>query len=340
MAVKNFKPEKFAQELAKASKEYLPKDLTDDDKNYITKNVFDYSFIAGNDIIKRFNNQFDDKQTAIIAQFIGEWAFHKSIDIIRANISTEHRAEILQQVAFAAHQEAIKSFGEEKDEDKIAARIELEVVKAYEISINTLVKAGNVTEDKVNEILSQSNINKYVQININKENQKNNKVSLNVDISRQLQRIFNCIFNNLKLLRFNELKISKELVNHDKLYKSLCVDILSIHTGNGLLSIVESEKKGMLFAKIASLRQRLTNELGFVIPLIRIKDNLSLKENEYQILLKEIPIENGVVYPDRLMVIADQWNSMGLSVPADVITGFDPTYKQPVYWLKPDQASK
>jgi len=140
MAVKDFNSEKHARKLAEESKKYLPNDLTDADKSYITKRVFEFSFIAGNHIIERFNDKFNNEQVETIAQFIGEWTFHKGIDSIRANIPTEHRAEIIQQVAFAALQEAIKSFGEEQDRNKIAARIELQVAKAYETSINTLFR--------------------------------------------------------------------------------------------------------------------------------------------------------------------------------------------------------
>ena len=158
MAITSLNPQEFAKDLAQQAINYVPADLTDEQKNYVAKKVFEFSLIAGNHLIERFNQQLDDEQARTIVQFIGEWTFHKNIDIIRADIPTEHWAEILQQVAFAALQVAIQSFIEKQDQTKIAATIELQVTAAYESCINGLAKAGVIPEDKVNEVISYSNV--------------------------------------------------------------------------------------------------------------------------------------------------------------------------------------
>jgi len=61
-------------------------------------------------------------------------------------------------VAFAALQVAIQSFIEKQDQTKIAATIELQVTAAYESCINGLAKAGVIPEEKVNEVISYSNV--------------------------------------------------------------------------------------------------------------------------------------------------------------------------------------
>jgi len=140
-------------------------------------------------------------------------------------------------------------------------------------------------------------------------------------------------------MQYHELESVKqnmqELVNPNKMYERLGVDILSLQVGNGLLAIADPEQEGQLLAKIAALRQRMTDEFGYIIPSIRIMDSTALTDNEYLVSIRNNPVTTGLVYPGRYMVIADQWDSLGKAVPADVITGVDPTYQQPVYWVLP-----
>lgn len=127
----------------------------------------------------------------------------------------------------------------------------------------------------------------------------------------------------------------QDLVNPNRMYERLGVDILSLQVGTGLLAIADPEQEGQLLAKIAALRQRMTDELGFIIPNIRIMDSTALDANEYLISIRSNPVATGLVYPGRLMVIADQWDSVGKAVPSDVITGVDPTYQTQAYWVVP-----
>jgi len=158
LAITGLNAQEFAKDLAQQAINYVPADLSDEYKNYVAKKVFEFSLIAGNHLIEKFNQQLDDNQARTIVQFIGEWTFHKNIDIIRANIPQEHWAEILQQVAFAALQIAIQSFVEKQDQTKTAARIELQVNAAYEACINNLAKAGVISEERVQEVISYSNV--------------------------------------------------------------------------------------------------------------------------------------------------------------------------------------
>lgn len=163
MPITALKPQEFAKELAQQALSYAPADLTDEQKNFVAKKVFEFSIIAGNHIIERFKEQLDDEQGQTIIQFIGEWTFHKNIDIIRSNIPQEHWAEILQQVAFAALQTAIQCYLEKQDRAKIAASIEVKVCAAYENCIRKLAKAGVIPENKIKEIITQSNVDKMAK---------------------------------------------------------------------------------------------------------------------------------------------------------------------------------
>jgi len=127
----------------------------------------------------------------------------------------------------------------------------------------------------------------------------------------------------------------QDLVNPNKMYERLGVDVLSLQVGTGLLAIADPEQEGQLLAKIAALRQRMTDELGFIIPNIRIMDSTALDEKEYLISIRGNNVATGKVYPGKLMVIADQWDSSGKPIPPDVIYGEDPTYQANAYWVDP-----
>ncbi len=128
----------------------------------------------------------------------------------------------------------------------------------------------------------------------------------------------------------------QNLVNPNRMYERLGVDILSLQVGTNLIVIADPEQEGQLLAKIAALRQRMTDELGFIIPNIRIMDSSALGEYEYMIQIRGNTVATGEVYPGRFMVIAEQWDAAGLPPPENVITSTDPTYQTQAYWLMPD----
>jgi len=127
----------------------------------------------------------------------------------------------------------------------------------------------------------------------------------------------------------------QDLVNPNKMYERLGVDVLSLQVGGGLLVIADPDQDGQLLAKIAALRQRVTDELGYIIPNIRIMDSSAIADNEYLIAIRGNTVSTGMVYPGKFMVIADQWEMLGKPLPDNVIVSVDPTYQSQAYWLDP-----
>lgn len=148
-------------------------------------------------------------------------------------------------------------------------------------------------------------------------------VLVNADVQQQL--------GQLDAVRKN----MQDLVNPNKMYERLGVDVLSLQVGSGLLIIADPDQDGQLLAKIAALRQRVTDELGYIIPNIRIMDSSAIKDNEYLIAIRGNTVATGVVYPSKFMVIADQWEALGKKVPDNVIVSVDPTYQSQAYWIDP-----
>ena len=151
-------------------------------------------------------------------------------------------------------------------------------------------------------------------------------VLVNADVQSQL--------GQLESVRQN----MQDLVNPNRMYERLGVDVLSLQVGAGLLVIADPDQEGQLLAKIAALRQRVTDELGYILPNIRIMDSSALEANEYLIAIRGNTVATGFVYPGKYMVIADQWDSVKSSVPDDAIIGVDPTYQTQAYWVSEEDA--
>lgn len=149
---------------------------------------------------------------------------------------------------------------------------------------------------------------------------------VNADVQSQLGQLENVRQN------------MQDLVNPNRMYERLGVDVLSLQVGAGLLCIADPDQEGQLLAKIAALRQRVTDELGYILPNIRIMDSSALEANEYLIAIRGNTVATGFVYPGKYMVIADQWDSVKSEVPEDAIVGVDPTYQTQAYWVSEEDA--
>lgn len=153
-------------------------------------------------------------------------------------------------------------------------------------------------------------------------------VLVNADVQSQLGQLENVRQN------------MQDLVNPNRMYERLGVDVLSLQVGANLLVIADPDQEGQLLAKIAALRQRVTDELGYILPNIRIMDSSALEGEEYLISIRGNTVATGFVYPGRFMVIADQWDSIRKAVPENAIIGVDPTYQTQAYWITEEDAKQ
>jgi flagellar biosynthesis protein FlhA len=126
------------------------------------------------------------------------------------------------------------------------------------------------------------------------------------------------------------------MVNPNRMYERLGVDILSVQVGNDLLRIADPEQDGQLLGKIAALRSRLTDELGYILPNVRIMDSPSVLPQQYLISIRNNPVAVGAVYPDYYMLLASHFENAGLSIPNNVIQDKDPSYEMPAVWVLQD----
>lgn len=129
-----------------------------------------------------------------------------------------------------------------------------------------------------------------------------------------------------------------ELINPNRMYEKLGVDPLSLQVGNDLLVIADPDQDGQLLGKIAGLRSRMTDELGFILPNIRIMDSVNIGPNEYLISIRNNPVASANVYPGRYMIPASQFQIHNLQPPKSAIVDTEPTYGiEEAYWLAPQE---
>ena len=83
----------------------------------------------------------------------------------------------------------------------------------------------------------------------------------------------------------------------------LRLDTLELEIGYGLIPLVDVEQGGDLLSRVSMIRQQLAQELGIIVPPIRIRDNVQLKPNEYQLKVKGITVASYELMVDHLLAI-------------------------------------
>ncbi|PNV82754.1 MAG: flagellar biosynthesis protein FlhA [Sulfurimonas sp.] len=83
----------------------------------------------------------------------------------------------------------------------------------------------------------------------------------------------------------------------------LKVEMLELTLGYQLIRLADSAQSGDLLERIRSMRRKIASDFGFLMPQVRIRDNLHLQPQQYQILLKGIPIGEGKIMPDKFLAM-------------------------------------
>ncbi len=81
------------------------------------------------------------------------------------------------------------------------------------------------------------------------------------------------------------------------------VDVIGLEVGYGLIPLVDRNQGGQLMQRIKGVRKKLSQDLGFLVPSVHIRDNLDLSPTAYRISLNGVPIGQAEVFPDREMAI-------------------------------------
>jgi flagellar biosynthesis protein FlhA len=117
----------------------------------------------------------------------------------------------------------------------------------------------------------------------------------------------------------------------------LHVDVLELNFGYGLLSLVDQASGGDLLDRITMIRQKTAMELGLVVPTIRIRDDLHLKNNDYTIKLKGAVLASGTVQPNSIMLIDP--GTVVDTIPNGIPTK-EPAFGVPAMWVPKAQRDR
>ncbi len=110
---------------------------------------------------------------------------------------------------------------------------------------------------------------------------------------------------------------------------ALVMDQVRIELGYALLPLVNGDLGTQLTDQIKALRRQLASELGFIIPAVRIQDNVSLGANTYAILIKEIETARGQLRPQMYLCMDPEGRQIALPGEATV----EPTFGLPAMWI-------
>jgi flagellar biosynthesis protein FlhA len=109
------------------------------------------------------------------------------------------------------------------------------------------------------------------------------------------------------------------------------VDVVGLEVGYRLVPLVDRTKGGDLLARIRGIRRKLTQELGFLVQPVHIRDNLELGPNTYRIRLAGVAIGESNVHPDRELAI----NPGRVFGPLNGLATRDPAFGMEAVWIEP-----
>jgi flagellar biosynthesis protein FlhA len=135
-----------------------------------------------------------------------------------------------------------------------------------------------------------------------------------------------------------EDQIEEEELSPDQLKLDEVTDYspISIQLGYGLVEMVDDSAGGPLVERITGIRRQVSKALGFIIPAVRIRDDLTLSSNQYRIRVGQTIVGDDVVYPDRKLAIP----SDDTNIKIDGIEVKDPSFGMNATWILSGQQSE
>lgn len=156
--IKSFNCSEFSKDLAQQASQVIPADISQADRKFIVDIILRFCQMAGDALINEKNSKLNAQEASLVTQFIGEWIFHKSIDIIRAQIAPQYREGILQKIAFTVFDIAKKAIENKIPQEQLITLVEAQVKKCFTKAMGDLKEKGIINDKVEQNALSQSNI--------------------------------------------------------------------------------------------------------------------------------------------------------------------------------------
>ena len=138
--------------------------------------------------------------------------------------------------------------------------------------------------------------------------------------------------NQEQIQEIEEENESSEMKSPESVVNLLNMDPIEFEFGYGLIPLVDANQGGDLLDRIVMIRRQLAIELGLVIPVVRIRDNIQLQPNEYRLKIKGNEMARGEL-------LLDHYLAMSPGTDDDAISGIDtiePSFGLPAKWITED----
>lgn len=116
----------------------------------------------------------------------------------------------------------------------------------------------------------------------------------------------------------------------------LDIDRVSVQVGIRLIGMVDPRKGSSIYDRIGALRRKFAQQLGIIVPLIRLRDNISLESSTYEIRIAELPVASGRLEPEMLLAM----DSGTVQKKVEGIKTVEPVYGLPALWINPSNKER
>jgi flagellar biosynthesis protein FlhA len=121
----------------------------------------------------------------------------------------------------------------------------------------------------------------------------------------------------------------REKTDKQPVEELLDVDRVSVQVGVRLIGMVDPRKDSTIFDRIGALRRKFAQQMGFIIPLVRLRDNINLEPTAYEIRIAELPIAKGRLEPDKFLAM----DPGTVRTRIEGMATAEPVYGLPALWI-------
>jgi len=116
----------------------------------------------------------------------------------------------------------------------------------------------------------------------------------------------------------------------------LDIDRISVQVGVRLIGMVDPRKDSAIFDRIGALRRKFAQQLGIIVPLVRLRDNINFEPTTYEIRIAELPVAKGRLEPDMFLAM----DPGTVQNKVEGIKTTEPVYGLPALWITPANKEK
>ena len=129
---------------------------------------------------------------------------------------------------------------------------------------------------------------------------------------------------------------AKEMRKPEKVTSLLNVDLIGVELGYGIVPLVDASQGGDLLERVVMIRRQCALDLGVIVPVIRLRDNIQLGVNQYVIKIKGVEVAGGEVMMDHFLALS----TGDVAGELDGVETIEPTFGLPAKWIPESMREK